>query len=140
MSSPNVGLLQKYGLARILALVFVFLWFFIGGIAHFAFTEREMSIIPPWLPEHRLLVLISGVFELLGAIGLLSTWTRSAAGWGLVLLTAAVTPANVYMWQHADKYPIIPYWALTLRLPFQLVLLALIWWATRPVRPAPASA
>jgi uncharacterized membrane protein len=140
MSSPNASRLRTHGLARILALVFVFLWFFIGGIAHFAFTEREMNIIPPWLPDHRLLVLVSGLFELLGAIGLLSARTRGTAGWGLLLLTAAVTPANVYMWQHADKYPTIPYWALTLRLPFQLVLLALIWWATRPVRPAPASA
>jgi uncharacterized membrane protein len=140
MSSLNASRLRTHGLARILALVFVFLWFFIGGIAHFAFTEREMSIIPPWLPDHRLLVLVSGLFELLGAIGLLSARTRSAAGSGLLLLTAAVTPANVYMWQNADKYPMIPYWVLTLRLPFQLVLLALIWWVTRPMRPAPASA
>ncbi len=117
---------------QLLALGFVFLWFFLGGIAHFAFTEREMSIVPPWLPDHRLLVLVSGVFELVGAIGLLSARTRSAAGWGLILLTLAVTPANVFMWQHAEAYPMIPAWLLTLRLPFQLVLLALIWWATRP--------
>ncbi|MGA3301919.1 MAG: hypothetical protein ABSC72_01365 [Methylovirgula sp.] len=132
MNSPNMDLPQKPSPARSAALAFVFLWFFLGGIAHFAFTEREMSIVPPWLPDHRLLVLISGVFELVGAIGLLSARTRSAAGWGLILLTVAVTPANVFMWQHADAYPMIPTWVLTLRLPFQLVLLALIWWATRP--------
>ncbi len=134
MSSPNFGQQAKRGLARTLALGFVFLWFFVGGIAHFAFAEREMGIIPPWLPAHRLLVLVSGVFELLGALGVLLPWTRSAAGWGLVLLTLAVAPANVYMWQHADQYPAIPYWALTLRLPFQLVLLIVIWWATRPAQ------
>ena len=53
-----------------LALGFVFLWFFVGGIAHFAFTQREMEIVPPLFPAHRALVLISGVFELLGAAGL----------------------------------------------------------------------
>jgi uncharacterized membrane protein len=132
MMSPATDLPQKPTHARMLALGFVFLWFFFGGIAHFAFTDVEMSIVPAWLPEHRLLVLVSGVFELLGAIGLLSVRTRSAAGWGLILLTLAVTPANVFMWQHADRYPAIPVWLLTLRLPFQLVLLALIWWATRP--------
>lgn len=117
---------------RALALGFVFLWFFVGGIAHFAFTEREVVIVPPWLPQHRLLVLTSGVFELLGAIGLLLPRTRNAAGRGLILLTLAVTPANVYMWQTADHYPAIPAWLLFVRLPLQLLLLIIIWWATRP--------
>jgi uncharacterized membrane protein len=85
------------------------------------------------LPDHRLLVLVSGVFELLGAAGILLRRTRSAAGWGLVLLTIAVTPANVFMWQHAADYPAIPYWALTLRLPLQLLLLLCIWWWTRSI-------
>lgn len=122
---------NKSGLAQTIGLGLVFLWFFIGGIAHFVFTDLEMQIVPPWLPEHRLLVLVSGVFELLGAIGLLSKRTRRAAGWGLILLTIAVVPANIYMWQQASQFPMIPYCALTLRLPFQLVLVACIWWSTR---------
>lgn len=116
---------------RRLVLGFVFLWFLIGGIAHFALTNVEVRIVPPWLPAHRLLVLISGVFELLGAIGILTRPIRPVAGWGLLLLTAAVTPANVFMWQHAAAYPAIPVWALALRLPFQAVLMAGIWWSTR---------
>jgi uncharacterized membrane protein len=112
---------------------FVFLWFFTGGIGHFVITGVLMGIIPPAFPDHRALVLVSGVFELVGAIGLLFKSIRGAAGWGLLLLTAAVTPANIYMWQHAANYPAIPYWALTLRLPFQAVLMAGIWWSTRDV-------
>ena len=119
--------------SRRIVLGFVFLWFFVGGIAHFALTVTEMGIVPPWLPSHRALVLISGVFELLGAAGILLRPTRSLAGWGLVLLTAAVTPANVFMWQHAALYPAIPYWALGLRLPFQALLMLGIWWSTRPL-------
>jgi uncharacterized membrane protein len=117
--------------ARTWALGFVFLWFFIGGIAHFAFTQLEMKIVPPWLPQHRMLVLLSGLFELAGAVGVLISRTRSLAGWGLILLTLAVTPANIYMWQEPGLFPQIPYWALTLRLPLQLALLSCIWWATR---------
>jgi uncharacterized membrane protein len=132
-------LIRGREICRRLTLGFVFLWFFLGGIAHFAFTHVEMSIVPPWLADHRLLVLVSGVFELLGAIGILIGFTRGAAGWGLVLLTAAVTPANIFMWQHAANYPAIPYWALTLRLPFQAVLMAAIWWSTRPA-PGPQAA
>jgi uncharacterized membrane protein len=130
MNSPNLS--RQRRIPRALALGFVFLWFFFGGIAHFVFTQREMSIIPPWLPVHRPLVLISGVFELAGAIGILLPRTRKIAGWGLGLLTLVVTPANVYMWRQPAQYPMIPYWALTLRLPFQLVLIALIWWSTQP--------
>ena len=114
---------------------FVFLWFFIGGIAHFAFTNSEMQIVPPALPDPRLMVLTSGVFELFGAAGLLLRPTRSVAGWGLVLLTIAVTPANIFMWQHPADFPGIPDWALTLRLLFQVVLVFGIWWSTRPNGP-----
>lgn len=114
-----------------LALGFVFLWFFVGGIAHFAFTDLEMRIVPPYIPWPRGAVLISGLFELLGAAGLLMASTRTAAGIGLFALTIAVTPANITMLQHADSFS-VPYWVLVLRLPLQVALLALIAWSTRP--------
>jgi len=113
------------------ALVIVFLWFALGGIAHFVFTEAQMRIVPPWIPWPRATVLVSGVFELLGAAGLLLRSTRRAAAWGLFALTVAVTPANVYMLQQAEAFPAVPYWALVLRLPLQGVLLWLIWRVAR---------
>ncbi len=107
----------------------VFLWFLFGGVAHFSLTEVEMRIVPPLIPWPRAAVLLSGVFELLGAVGILIPATRRAAGIGLFLLTIAVTPANVYMLQHAELFD-VPRWALIVRLPFQVVLLALILWST----------
>ena len=115
-------------------LALVFLWFFIGGIAHFALTDTEMRIVPPWIPWPREAVLASGVFELLGAAGLLWRATRRAAGWGLFALTLAVTPAHFYMLQRPDLFPSVPYWALLARLPLQVALLALIVWCTAPAR------
>lgn len=117
---------------RVAGLVFVFLWFAIGGVAHFVATEAEMRIVPPWIPWPRETVWVSGVFELLGAAGLLWRPTRRAAGVGLFLLTLAVTPANVYMLQRADLFANVPHWALVARLPLQVVLLAVIAWSTRP--------
>ena len=114
-----------------LALWFVFAWFLLGGLAHFAFTELETRIVPPQVPDAPDVVLVVGAFELLGAFGLLLPWTRRAAGWGLFLLTLAVTPANVYMLRIHDQFPSIPLWLLWLRLPLQGVLLWLIWWASR---------
>ena len=108
---------------------FVFLWFFIGGIAHFAATQAEMSIVPPSIPHPHAVVMITGVLELVGALGLLFKQVRRAAGLGLFALTIAVTPANLYMLQHHDLFS-IPYWFLVVRLPMQVALLALIFWST----------
>ena len=115
---------------RLAGLAFVFLWFAIGGVAHFALTDTEMRIVPPFISWPREAVLVSGVFELLGAAGLLWAATRQAAGIGLFLLTLAVTPANVYMLQQPELFPSVPYWALIARLPLQVALLALIAWST----------
>jgi uncharacterized membrane protein len=115
--------------ARVVGLGFVFLWFLIGGIAHFAKTDLEMTIVPPYIPLPRAAVLISGVFELLGAVGLLVRRTRRQAGAGLFLLTIAVTPAHIYMLQRPDLFG-VPFWALVLRLPIQVALLCLIAWST----------
>ncbi len=118
---------------RMAGVVFVFLWFFIGGLAHFAATETEMRIVPPYIPWPRATVLASGVFELLGALGVIWARTRPAAGAGLLLLTLAVTPANLYMLQRSDLFP-VPYWLLVARLPLQLLLLGVIAWSTQVSR------
>ena len=119
---------------KLTGLMFVFLWFFVGGVAHFVATETEMRIVPPYIPWPRAAVLISGVFELLGAAGLLWRPTRRAAGIGLLVLTLAVTPCHIYMLQRPDLFATIPIWALWLRLPIQVALLALIAWCTAPDR------
>ena len=124
---------HKPGTRQAMGIGFVFLWFFIGGIMHFVATDTEATIVPPWMPWPVAAVLVSGVFELLGAVGILYPPTRKASGIGLFLLTIAVTPAHVYMLQRPELFP-VPLWALWLRLPVQLGLLWLIWWSTWRVR------
>ena len=34
---------------RLAGVAFVFLWFCVGGIAHFALTDTEMRIVPPYV-------------------------------------------------------------------------------------------
>ena len=130
---PDVGSREvpsKDGRRR-LGWAFVFLWFLIGGIAHFVATETEVRLVPPYIPWPLAAVWVSGAFELLGAVGLLFLRTRRAAGIGLFVLTICVTPVHIDMLQRPDLFA-VPYWALVLRLPLQVALLALIAWSTAP--------
>ncbi len=112
-------------------LAIVFVWFFVGGIAHFALTDFFVPIVPTWVVWPSVAVYVSGVFELLGALGVLVARYRRLAGLCLCLLTLAVTPANVYMWLNPEKFPSIPEPLLAIRLPVQVALLWCIWWSTR---------
>jgi uncharacterized membrane protein len=68
------------------------------GVAHFINPLRRdmIAIVPPRLPTPALLVTITGVLELIGAIGLLIPATRIAAAVCLFLLMLVMFPANVY--------------------------------------------
>lgn len=71
--------------------------FVVTGLAHFVGMRAELiSMVPPGLPAPDLLVTVTGVLELAGAVGLL--WTRTApwAAGGLAALLVVVFPANVY--------------------------------------------
>ena len=98
---------------RLAARIFVFAWFFIGGITHFAVPEPFLRIMPPYIPLPLACVYISGAFELLGAFGIWFKPLRSLAGYGLMLLTAIVTLANIQMYQHQNCFRAFPngyYW------------------------------
>ena len=100
---------------------------FIGaGVMHFVATAAYMKIVPPMLPDPRLLVQLSGVFEVLGGVGLLVPVTQRFAAWGLVALLVAVVPANLQMAIDHARWAAIPEWALWARVPMQGLL---IWWA-----------
>ena len=103
--------------------------FFIGAsIPHFTAPDTELQIIPRSLPLRRTALYISGVFELLGGIGVLIPRFQRAAGWGLAALLVAIFPANIY---HAVRDIQTGRFAKTriyhlLRAPFQGLF---IWWA-----------
>ena len=100
--------------------------YLVAGVGHFVATRTYMGIMPDYLPAHRALVLVSGVAEMAGGLGVMAPWTRRAAAWGIVALLVAVMPANVWMVQHPERWPWIPVWALWARLPLQG---GLVWWA-----------
>jgi uncharacterized membrane protein len=102
------------------------LFFIAAGANHFRMPEVYVSIIPHYLPWPRALSDISGAAEMLGGLGLLIPKVRLAAGWSLIALLVAVFPANIDMAIHGFRS--VPGWILWLRLPFQLVFAAWIYW------------
>ncbi|MCB2410413.1 DoxX family protein [Hymenobacter lucidus] len=106
---------------------------FVGaGVLHFLKPEPYLRIMPPYLPWHRELVLLSGVAEVvLGAL-LLPRRTHCWAAWGLIALLVAVFPANVYMAQTSGAGLGVAPWLAWARLPLQAGLILWAWWVGRP--------
>lgn len=98
---------------------------------HFVKPGLYVKIVPPGLPAPRTLVYVSGVAEMAGGLGLLVPRLRRPAACGLVLLLAAVFPANIYM--AVDGIQLtqrpLPVWLLWARLPLQGILMWWILWA-----------
>ena len=85
--------------------------------------------MPPALPWPQALNYISGVAEILGGLGLLMAPTRRLAGWGLLALLLAVFPANIYVAMQGSMPGLnVSPLALWLRLQFQFVFMAWVWW------------
>ena len=122
---------MKYLTLKNLGLAIVFSWFMFGGIGHFTDTEFFVSIMPPWIGWHLEIVYISGVFEILGAIGILSPQFRQLAGNALIVLVILVTPANIHMWLNPELFPDVEEIFLSIRLVVQVILLWVIWASTR---------
>jgi uncharacterized membrane protein len=112
-------------------------FFTYAGFHHLFVPDFYVSIMPPWIPAHLALVYISGVFEIMGGIGVLIPRFRSLAGLGLVALLVAVYPANLYMAFNPQLFPDIPLVALYVRLALQFVA---FYWAYSVTRPDPVSA
>jgi uncharacterized membrane protein len=110
--------------------------YIVAGTLHFVLTRFYLAIMPPYLPAHHTLVLVSGAAEIAGGLGLLapSERLRQAAAWGIVALLIAVMPANIYMVTDHAKFAALPLWAVWARLPLQMPLIYWAWRYTRPAR------
>ncbi|WP_375399357.1 hypothetical protein [uncultured Amnibacterium sp.] len=113
------------------------------GTFHFvpAGTRGMAAMIPPRLRGRGLLspvslVRITGVCEIAGAIGLLNSRTRVAAGTALIVFFAAVFPANAYAAKDPERFgPVaIAFWP---RLAAQVALAGLAAFAAFPFGRAP---
>jgi uncharacterized membrane protein len=68
-----------------------------SGMVHLFAPAAFLPLLPAWVPERELLIVVTGVFELAGAAGLCVPRTRGAAGVLLAVMMVAIFPANVYV-------------------------------------------
>jgi len=97
-----------------------------AGMMHFIVPKAYVKIVPKYIPKRILMVYISGLFEILFAVGLLFPETRSWSAIGIIVLLIAVFPANIYMAQRMKEKKNKYAWIAYVRLPLQLFL---IYWA-----------
>ena len=115
-----------------IGLILLALFFIVSGINHFINSDIYVAIMPTYLPAHLELVYLSGLFEMLGGIGVVISPIRQWAGYGLIVLLIAVVPANFYMAMNPDKFvDIVSAWVLYARLPLHFLLIWWTFWATR---------
>lgn len=116
-------------------LLYVMAAFYVAaGMNHFVSPDVYLPMMPPYLPAHRELIMLSGVAEVGLGIAVLAPMLRQWAAWGLVVLLMAVFPANLHI--AMDNVPLfgssegfgIWNWV---RLPLQALLIAWAWWYTR---------
>jgi uncharacterized membrane protein len=115
------------GIRALVALSFISV-----GCLHFSHDHLFVLLMPPYLPWHHELVWLSGVFEILGGIGLMVPQTRRFSAWGLLALLIAVFPANIHMALYSVELPVefLPQseFGRWVRLPFQFVFAGVVWW------------
>jgi uncharacterized membrane protein len=85
---------MKRGIMRVVLALF----YFAAGVIHIIAPKPFLSIMPTWVPAPEAVVLLTGIAELLGAVGLIQWFSlplRKAAGIGLALYAVCVFPANI---------------------------------------------
>ncbi len=102
------------------------LLFILSGFNHFRTPKIYERIIPPYIPAHSSVVIISGILEMVMGLMLLNRDTQPIAAWGILILLLVFIPVHIYMLQNEKASLKFPKWVLILRFPLQF---GLMYWA-----------
>jgi uncharacterized membrane protein len=100
------------------------------SVAHFNSLRHDLArMIPPGVPSPMGMVYFTGLCEIAGAIGLLVPRTRRAAAVALIVFFLAILPANIHAARAGLSLAGNPVTPLVVRIPVQVLFIALTWWA-----------
>ncbi|WP_179018359.1 DoxX family protein [Winogradskyella forsetii] len=99
----------------------------LAGIIHFIKPKMYMRIMPKYLPNHKALVYLSGIAEMLLGIGLCIPAIKNMAIFGIIAMLAVFLLVHFYMLSGEKASAGIPKWILILRIPLQFGLMYWAW-------------
>lgn len=114
------------------ARVGVTLFFIFASLGHFVRTQPMAEMLPPAVPYRIELIYITGVFELLGAIGVWIPRLTKIVGLLLIVMLVGLLPANIYSAFNRVEFGghgTGPSYLLV-RIPFQLFAICWTYFAT----------
>ncbi|MEZ4882679.1 MAG: hypothetical protein R2775_10000 [Flavobacteriaceae bacterium] len=100
--------------------------FVLAGMNHFRKPKLYERIMPPYIPAHSAMVMLSGFVEMILGLMIMNKNTQSEAAWGIIIMLVAFLPVHIYMLQNERAAMKLPKWVLLLRLPLQF---GLMYWA-----------
>ena len=100
--------------------------YILAGIMHFIEPKVYLRIMPRYLPYHKILVVLSGIAEILLGISLLIAPLKDLAVYGIITMLAIFLTVHFYMLSEEKASAGIPAWILFLRIPLQF---GLMYWA-----------
>ena len=79
-----------------------------AGLMHFIKPKMYMRIMPKYLPNHKLLVYLSGIAEIVLGIGVCFDATRKLSTFGIILMLGLFLSVHFYMLpgkRHQQEFP-----------------------------------
>ena len=99
---------------------------------HFIFVKGMVMMLPPFIPAPNAIIYVTGVIEILAAIGLLIPSLRLLTAWCLFIFFILILPSNIYaatkqvdLQKATHSGPGLSY--LWFRVPLQLFFLAWVY-------------
>ena len=105
----------------LMAAIYIF-----AGVMHFIRPKTYLRIMPRYLPNHKLLVSLSGIAEIMLGVGLCFPETKNIAISGIIAMLIIFLLVHFYMLSSKKAGAGIPQWILLLRIPLQF---GLMYWA-----------
>lgn len=126
--SPTSELSPPHPLLRAVLRWLLAILYIAVGVIHLRSAPGFLSIMPAWVPYPLAVVLLTGVCEILGGLGLLIPRLRWISGVMLALYAICVYPANLHHAFGPVGVGSLPssWWYHGPRLAFQPVF---VWWA-----------
>lgn len=107
----------------------------VTGIAHFAFTKGMAMMLPPFVPQKKMIIYATGMLEFAAAAGILLPGFRVRTGWLLITFFILLLPANIYASMNHINLKTATYDGdgpayLWFRIPLQIFFIAWVYYFT----------